>query len=217
LAESDGNVEYGWAPIFGENPDAGFTGLGAPSLLGPPQFAPPPRQMAPVVRPPPIVQSEPPPFRPAPLQAYGGMGDFGAAAPAPPVATPPVPEENGHTLGLAILLTGIGGAIGGKYAGLFGGAAGALYGGAAMNAIRAGRNIVRGTPEADKEAMVSATWAIISAGVATYIWVKAEGKGGKGGKKKGHKNPDEDDAESDDEGPDEDESSSDDEEQESEE
>jgi hypothetical protein len=81
----------------------------------------------------------------------------------------PVPVENGHTLGLALLMSGVGSLVGLHYAGLYGGAAGVLYGGATVNAVRAGRNLLAGTPEADHEAAVSGTYAVLCAGLASWI------------------------------------------------
>jgi hypothetical protein len=110
--------------------------------------------------------------------------------PPPPGLAPSSPEaapvngfganlvpENGHTLGLALLLVGVGSAIGVKYGGVFGGVAGAVYGGSTVNGIRAARAVVQGTPEADKEAMVSATYAVIGAGFATWlVWKSTQRK-----------------------------------------
>lgn len=81
----------------------------------------------------------------------------------------PVPVENGHTLGLALLMSGVGSLVGLHYGGLYGGAAGVLYGGATVNAVRAGRNLLAGTPEADHEAAVSGTYAVLCAGLASWI------------------------------------------------
>jgi hypothetical protein len=206
LAENGNGLEYGWTPLFGQNPDAGIAGppgfggvpaFGAPPALGP---APaPPRAMPTAVRPPPIAQADPVPLRPASPMTYAGYGGFGADAPPAPAPPPATPLENGHTLGLAILASGVGGAVGAKYGGLFGGAAGVLYGGALTNLIRAARSVVRGTPEADKEAAISATWAVISAGIATYIWVKSPGM-----KMRSARNPDDEDDEGGEDEPDED-------------
>lgn len=77
--------------------------------------------------------------------------------------------DDAHTLGLSILLAGIGAAVGLAYGGPFGAVAGSLYGGAVSNAFRAARNVASGTEEADREARISATYMVLSAGAATYI------------------------------------------------
>jgi hypothetical protein len=75
------------------------------------------------------------------------------------------------------LLVGVGGAIGIKYGGLFGGSAGAIYGGSAVNAIRAARAVMQGTPEADREALVSASYAVVGIGFATWlVWKTGDRK-----------------------------------------
>jgi hypothetical protein len=106
-----------------------------------------------------------------------GMPSSGAA-PAPTSGLgATVISENGHTLGLALLLVGVGGAIGVKYGGLFGGSAGAVYGGSAVNAIRAARAVMQGTPEADREALVSASYAVVGIGFATWlVWKTGDRK-----------------------------------------
>lgn len=78
-------------------------------------------------------------------------------------------------LGAAFVLVGVGAALGATKGGLFGSIAGALYGGATVNAVRAAR--VAKTDS--KEAMVSGTFAIVGAGVATYLlWKERESSRG---------------------------------------
>jgi hypothetical protein len=116
------------------------------------------------------------PMLPLPPPPPGLMPEGSAIAPVNGFGANLVPE-NGHTLGLALLLVGVGSAIGVRYGGVFGGVAGAVYGGSTVNAIRAGRAVVQGTPEADKEAMVSATYAVIGAGFATWlVWKSTQRK-----------------------------------------
>jgi hypothetical protein len=103
-----------------------------------------------------------------PLPAPPSGMPSSVAAPASGFGAAAIPE-NGHTLGLALLLVGVGGAIGVKYGGLFGGAAGTVYGGSAVNAIRAARAVMQGTPEADREALVSASYAVVGIGFATWL------------------------------------------------
>lgn len=79
-------------------------------------------------------------------------------------------------LGAAFVLVGAGAAIGAAKAGLFGSIAGGLYGGAAVNAIRATR-----TAKVNRqEAVISGTFAIVGAGVATYLlWKSQQSKSGR--------------------------------------
>jgi hypothetical protein len=95
----------------------------------------------------------------------------------PPVAfgqpLPPTALENGHTLGLAVLLSGIGSAAGLVYGGLFGGIAGGLAGGSAVNLLRAYRHVVKGTPEDDREATISATYGVLGLGASLFLFYKA--------------------------------------------
>lgn len=83
--------------------------------------------------------------------------------------------EQAHMLGLALIAVGAGAYAGARYAGVFGGIAGSLFGGAAVNAIRAARSVSRGSPDADHEAIVSGTFALAGAGLASYILWKAKG------------------------------------------
>ncbi len=86
------------------------------------------------------------------------------------------PEISGHTLGLSTLLVGVGGLIGVRLAGIYGGAAGALFGGAAANLYRAISFSTHGTPESDREAVVSGTYALVTTGVASYVAWKIDEK-----------------------------------------
>lgn len=82
------------------------------------------------------------------------------------------PLEDGHTLGLALLLTGVGSALGVAYAGIFGGIAGGLAGGSVVNAVRAYRCMVKGTQDDDREAIISGTYSVIGAAAAGYLLYK---------------------------------------------
>jgi hypothetical protein len=76
-------------------------------------------------------------------------------------------------LGLALLLVGVSAAVGVHCGGAYGGVAGALYGGAAVNGIRAVKNMARSSPEATREAIASGTYAVLGAGVATWLAFRA--------------------------------------------
>ena len=137
---------------------------GAPTYQPAAQLPPAPLARQPVAQP--VMQARPaPPPLAAPLMAptpayYGAASGFGA---------PEAPTEGAHMLGLSLLLVGIGAAIGVGYGGLFGGVAGSMYGGATVNAIRATRHVMRGGAGDDREAAVSGTYAVLGAGVASYL------------------------------------------------
>ena len=114
------------------------------------------------------VQYEPSPERYQPVPV--GFADDSAAV------TSSVPLENGHTLGLALLLVSAGTAVGLSYGGMFGGVAGGLYGGSVINAIRAARCVTHGTAQSDHEALVSGTYAVACAGLATYLLYRTRTK-----------------------------------------
>jgi hypothetical protein len=103
----------------------------------------------------------PPRFPPFPV-APGAL-----SGPLPSLGEPPA--RTSTMLGVALLAVGVGGVVGAKVGGLFGGLAGVLYGGASVNAIRAMRSLVDGSSESDQEAAVSGTFAVLGAGVATYV------------------------------------------------
>lgn len=94
-------------------------------------------------------------------------------------ATPDLANNDGaHSLGLSILLVGVGIAVGTYYKGIWGGVSGGLYGGALANFVRAGRNMTHGTPDSDREAIISGTYGVLSSGVASYLLWKYGGKHG---------------------------------------
>jgi hypothetical protein len=74
-----------------------------------------------------------------------------------------------HLLGLSTLLVSMGSLIGLRFGGLQGATSGALFGGAAVNAYRAVKFSTEGTVAADREAVVSGTYAVAAAALAGYI------------------------------------------------
>ena len=77
------------------------------------------------------------------------------------------------TLGMSLVIVGLGSAIGAARGGIFTAIAGGLYGGAAVNAYRAA--VI--AKEDRQEATVSATFAILGAGVATHlVWKQSQEK-----------------------------------------
>lgn len=81
--------------------------------------------------------------------------------------------NSGHMLGLSILCAGIGGGLGAYFGGRWGFLAGSLFGGAAVNSFRALSYLKEGDEDADKEAVISGTYALVTTGLGIYIWVKA--------------------------------------------
>lgn len=78
-------------------------------------------------------------------------------------------KQRGHMLGVSTVATGLGMVAGIRLGGAYGAVAGSLFGGAAVNAYRAfvyGRNKSK---EDRKEAVISGTWAVVSAALGGYI------------------------------------------------
>jgi hypothetical protein len=183
-----------WTPI------EGFDGLPIPGL--PPSAQPGMQRSQPAVQPAPLMLpahgGQRPLERPAversahnysvePAAIAQTEPYFGPSLGADPAPAVPVVTENGHSLGLALLLVTVGTGVGLKLGGTMGGVSGGLFGGAAVNAIRAARCVTKGTPEADKEALVSGTWALIAAGLGGFLTYK-EQQGKKGKPTKAHAN-----------------------------
>lgn len=129
-------------------------------------------------------------FSASPMSAVApATGPYRSPAPFPVRGTPSrrrskalgePPQRTSAMLGLSLLVVGVGVAIGAKYAGLFGGIAGGLYGGASINAMRAVKNLTDGQPESDREAAISGTYAVLGAGVATYVLYQTRAEKKKG-------------------------------------
>lgn len=144
--------------------------------------APFPMQAAPV----------PPPMQGLAMAPPFSMGEDAPVRVLPPPPPPPIPVppgvlENGHTLGLTVLLAGIGSAAGVAYGGLFGGVAGGLAGGSVVNLLRAYKHIVKGTPEDDREATISATYGVLGGAASIYLFYRSQSKP----RKNESKNPEE--------------------------
>jgi hypothetical protein len=189
------DAETEWAPMQGFDglPIPGVPPAAQPQALqrpAPPQLppAPDPRHApGPIIDRPAVERS---PYNYAiepglPLAAQSGYGADVATVPA----TPP---ETSHSLGLTLLLVAVGGGVGLKLGGGMGGVAGTLYGGALANAIRAARCVTHGTGDGDKEALRSSTWALVGAGIASYLVYRESQK-----KKPARRNADEDETETD--------------------
>jgi len=80
--------------------------------------------------------------------------------------------STGNLLGLGILLPTAGLLVGLKYDGFYGGLGGSLAAGSLINVYRSVKYMLRGTPEDDKEAIISGTYAAIGLGVSTWLILK---------------------------------------------
>lgn len=78
-------------------------------------------------------------------------------------------NNRGHMLGASTLVVGVAALTGARFGGVYGGMAGSLLGGAAINAYRGISFAADGSPASDREALISATYALLSAGLAGYI------------------------------------------------
>jgi hypothetical protein len=104
-------------------------------------------------------------------QAYGD--DITTAVPGGQVQ-PAAPASSGM-LGTALVLIAAGAVVGWKYGGgVFGALAGGLAGGALVNGYRAAKNVTQGLPQTDREAAVSATYAVVGGGAALFLLYQAK-------------------------------------------
>lgn len=86
-------------------------------------------------------------------------------------------EPHAHLMGLSVLLVGLGAFVGQQRRGPYGALAGALAGGSAVNAIRAYHYAKRAESEAKKEAIISGTYMLLSAGAAYWVYSRRPKKG----------------------------------------
>ena len=87
------------------------------------------------------------------------------------VADPDV-TERAHMLGFGLIASSLGAVAGLRIGGVYGGVAGTLFAGSAVNLYRAAMHASRGTPEGNREAIVSGTYSLIAAGLGGYISYK---------------------------------------------
>ncbi|MBW2672289.1 MAG: hypothetical protein JRD89_02585 [Deltaproteobacteria bacterium] len=85
-------------------------------------------------------------------------------------------DFGGHLLGFSTLAVSIGAIAGTRYGGMYGGVAGSLFGGALVNIYRAVRFAMDGSPEADREAAISGTYALAAAGFGGAVIYKLDRK-----------------------------------------
>ena len=135
----------------------------------------------------PAMQPMAPPEQQAPQRQRRGL-DYGPSpAMLPPVGPPPplpsflpgtLPppmgalDQRSNTLGLSILGMAAGALIGSYYGGVFGGIAGSLFFGSGINAVKAFSAYKQGTPDAEKEAKVSGTYAVAAGALGGLVWYK---------------------------------------------
>lgn len=175
----DGYDAFGPPPAdpYGAPPPAAPPPRRPPSQ---PQPAPPddssPSHVNPMVRQP-GAPSAPPPAAPAP--GCPGAPPPGYPAVRVPAGSPArslqppmgqIEHERAHMLGLSVVGIGLGSAVGWHYGGGGGALAGTVFGGAAVNAYRAYHYFMEGTPDATKEAMINATYAVVLTGLAAWWW-----------------------------------------------
>jgi len=165
----------GEPPVPGGPPEHHSMRVRQPTVdvYGPGPGARPPSPHGPPPRPMPGPGGPPPPYH---SQAIG-------ATPGHPPPQRAMGQSGGGNgmLGLSLLTLTLGTAIGAKYKGIAGAAAGGLAAGGAMNLLRASQQYMRGTPQADKEGRVSATYGVIGAagaGLIAYRYIFDQGKRG---------------------------------------
>jgi hypothetical protein len=138
-----------------------------PAAFAPPPVAPLPTTPAAVAPQAvaPVMQAAPPmaPLRPMPLAP---------AMPMPAAEYNPDVADRGHLLGFGLIASSLGAVAGLRIGGVYGGVAGTLFAGSAVNLYRAALHAARRTPEGEREAVVSATYGLIAAGLGSYISFK---------------------------------------------
>ena len=72
-------------------------------------------------------------------------------------------------LGISTVTVATATVIGTRFGGLYGAIAGSLFGGAGLNAMRAIKHAMAGTPEGDREALVSGTYTVVAASLGGYL------------------------------------------------
>lgn len=110
---------------------------------------------------------------------------MGLGVSAPMLAAPVRPRafgnpdirNNGHMLGMSTLVVGVSALVGARFGGFYGGIAGSLFGGSAVNAYRAISHATAGTPQSDREALISGTYTILAAGLAGFILYQSQKTG----------------------------------------
>lgn len=87
--------------------------------------------------------------------------------------------QRGHLLGVSTVAAGLGAVLGMRFGGIYGTIAGTLFAGSAVNGYRAALYGIQGDPVGKREAMISGTYALISAGLGGYLIyrMKKEGVG----------------------------------------
>ena len=115
-----------------------------------------------------------------PLQPHGQLplwpdrGRQTAATIAPRAVGEISHDFSGHMLGFSTMAVSIGAIVGTRYGGTYGGVGGSLLGGSLVNIYRAVRFAMEGTDAADREAIVSGTYALAAAGFGAAVIYKLD-------------------------------------------
>jgi hypothetical protein len=87
-------------------------------------------------------------------------------------------SQRGHLLGVSTVAAGLGAVLGMRFGGIYGTVAGTLFAGAAVNGYRAALYGTQGNAVGKREAMISGTYALISAGLGGYLIYRMKKEGG---------------------------------------
>jgi len=86
-------------------------------------------------------------------------------------------DFGGHMLGFSTIAVAMGAVVGTRYGGMYGGIAGSLFGGSLVNVYRSVRFAIEGNKDADREAIISGTYALVAAGFGGVVLYKLDKKG----------------------------------------
>jgi hypothetical protein len=113
----------------------------------------------------------------APMHAMGSPDMAQQNVNASADAVNPDVADRGHMLGVTTVAAGLGAVLGLRFGGLYGSVAGTLFAGSAVNGYRAVLHGMRADPGGKKEAMISGTYALISAGLGGYLVYRMKKEG----------------------------------------
>lgn len=162
-----GNPEHGAQLPVQARPDTDFVATqGEPFAPGPQEHlsmgVPSPTNDV-YGRPPMPMPMGPPPMPPG--APYYGQ----AVGQAPPM---PVPTKSSKGLAATLVALGVGVAAGAKMGGWAGAGAGLLLAGGTVNAVRASRAYLQGTPGGDREGAITATYGLVGLGAGAAVAYK---------------------------------------------
>lgn len=171
-ALDDGSAFPDVQPALAPVQSGAVDGTARDEMPGPFGVAPPPMPLMPAAGPAAVVA--PNGQRPGQMVVRGAPPGYPHQMMPPgyqqhPMQVGVMPQEGSHMLGLSALAVGLGAIVGYRYGGIYGSFAGSLFGGAAVNAYRALYYYKEGTPEGDKEAAASATYAALTIAMGGYL------------------------------------------------